>query len=191
MKTVFLAAGLVSVLALTACDDGPLGNLNSANSVNTGPMGGTHRQIATATAPSAMTSDFAQKAAIGDMFEIETSRVAIQKARNAQVKNFAQMMVTDHNQMSAKLKAATPPGVALPAGLDAAHQAKLDALRNMPAGANFDRAYMNAQVEAHNEALALHQNYARNGDVAPLREVANTAVPVVEGHLRQARALAR
>ena len=57
-------------------------------------------------------------------------------------------------------------------------------------GADFDRAYMRQQVVAHQTALNLHGNYARNGDTAALRAVASAAVPIVRQHLDRARQLA-
>jgi putative membrane protein len=181
-------------MTLAACEDGGLFDRNAPNTtgpVSTGPMGGTHRQMAAANPMSPTTTDYVGNAATSDMYEIEAGRIAAQKARDQRVKNFGQMMASDHGNNSAKLKAALPPGVTPPARLDAEHDAKLTQLRNAPAGAGFDRLYMQQQVAAHEQALAMHQNYARNGDVASLREVASGAVPVVEGHLRQARSLAR
>jgi putative membrane protein len=54
---------------------------------------------------------------------------------------------------------------------------------------NFDRLYIQQQVMAHEQALALHTNYARAGDVATLRGSATAAVPIVSGHLNEARNL--
>jgi putative membrane protein len=54
-------------------------------------------------------------------------------------------------------------------------------------GADFDRVFIRQQVQAHEMALALHSNYAANGDTPALRAVASAAVPVVRQHLDQAR----
>jgi putative membrane protein len=54
-------------------------------------------------------------------------------------------------------------------------------------GADFDRVYIRQQVPAHQMALALHSNYANNGDRPPLRAVAGQAVPIVTQHLQQAQ----
>lgn len=101
------------------------------------------------------------------------------------------MMITDHEGSSRQLKAALPPGAALPSQLDAQDQARLQGLRNTPAGAAFDRAYMQQQVMAHEQALTLHQNYARDGEAPQLRQVASSIAPVVDNHLRTARSMVR
>jgi putative membrane protein len=49
---------------------------------------------------------------------------------------------------------------------------------------SFDTAFNQAQLTAHQEALALHRGYAAGGDVPALRATAAKAVPVVEMHLR-------
>ena len=196
MKVISLAAAVAAALALTACEDGGWFANNAPTTsgpVRTGPMGGTDRQMAVASSMSQMTSDYVTWAAMSDMYEIEAGRLAAQKARNPRVKNFAQMMVTDHTSSSQRLQQAMPSGLTMnmPTQLDAEHQAKLSQLQNAPAGAGFDRMYLQQQVMAHEQALALHQNYGRAGDVPALRNVATSVAPVVETHLREARTLAR
>jgi putative membrane protein len=56
--------------------------------------------------------------------------------------------------------------------------------------ADFDRVYLQQQVPAHEQALALHSAYAAQGDTPQLRVAATGAVPIVRQHLEQARALA-
>jgi putative membrane protein len=63
----------------------------------------------------------------------------------------------------------------------------LDQLR--AAGPNFDVAFRDIQVQAHQEALTLHQNYSTGGDNPALRTVAAAAAPIVQQHLTAAQAL--
>jgi putative membrane protein len=123
-------------------------------------------------------------AASGDQFEIQSSQLALQRSSNPQLRQFAQMLITDHSNMSAQLIAAaqgaglTPP----PPAVSAEHAAMLQQLQATPA-ASFDMAYRDAQVMAHQQALTLHQNYANGGDVPALRTVASSAVPIIQNHL--------
>ena len=55
-------------------------------------------------------------------------------------------------------------------------------------GRNFDREYLNQQVQAHE--MALHRNCAANGDTPALRQVASTAVPIVQAHYDRVRSMA-
>jgi putative membrane protein len=74
-----------------------------------------------------------------------------------------------------------PPPMLLPM-----QQQMLDQLRRASVE-NFDRVYLTQQVPAHEMALALHNNYATNGDTPSLRATAATALPLVRQHLDQAR----
>jgi putative membrane protein len=129
-------------------------------------------------------------AASGDLFEIESSRLALGMSRNPEIRSFAQMLIDDHGRMSNELMATAhraglnpPPPQMLPRHLD-----MLARLRSV--GPNeFDRAYKTEQIAAHQEALNLHRTYADNGDVPPLRDVAARAVPIIQAHLAHAERL--
>lgn len=131
-------------------------------------------------------------AAAGDLFEIQSAQIALQRAEAPAVRDFAQMMVADHGNTTRQLAAAAQRvaiGPLAPALLPA--QARmLDRLRAAGSGAAFERVYLDQQVEAHRIALALHSNYAANGDTPELRTVAAAAVPVVQAHLDRVRQLA-
>jgi putative membrane protein len=133
---------------------------------------------------------YVSMAAASDLFEIQSSQLAVSKAQRADVRQFAQMLVTHHTQTTAALTAAaTASGMTPPTpALMPMQQEMMEELRNAPA-ASFDRVYVRQQVPAHEMALALHRNYAANGDAAPLRAAAAAAVPIVQQHLEQARRL--
>jgi putative membrane protein len=128
-------------------------------------------------------------AASSDQFEIQSGQLAGQMSQNQAVRGFGNLLVAHHthttNQMMAAAQAAglTPP----PPALLPPHQQMLDQLR--AAGPNFDVAFRDAQVAAHQEALTLHQNYANGGDVPALRTVAGAAVPIIQQHLTAAQGL--
>jgi putative membrane protein len=127
-------------------------------------------------------------AASSDQFEIQSSQVALQKSQNAETRRYAQMLIDHHTQTSATLMQAAqqagmspPPPVLMPR-----HAAMLRTIEAAPA-ARFDRVYFGAQVPAHAEALALHQNYASNGDTPALQQAASAAAPFVQQHLTEAQ----
>lgn len=126
-----------------------------------------------------------------DQFEIQSSREALTKSQNGDVRRYAQMLIDHHTQTSQSVMAAareagmTPP----PPMLMPRHAAMLRTVQAAPAD-RFDAVYIAAQVPAHQEALALHQNYATNGDTPSLRAAAATAVPLVQQHLTEAQGMA-
>jgi putative membrane protein len=131
------------------------------------------------------------QAASSDQFEIQSAQLAQQASQNAAVQNFAGMLITDHTQSTQMLMAAAqsahvaaPPPTILPP-----QQAMLDQLRAAGTGPAFDQAFQQVQIQAHQQALALHQNYAQSGDVPALRTTAGQIVPVVQRHLQMAQSL--
>ena len=104
------------------------------------------------TMPAPATDTFLTKVAAGNTFEIESSKLALSRSRNAEVKAFAQMMIDMHTRTTADLKAAIAesgqplvPPTALPDDL----QAKLDNL-----GKAADADFANMMIKDHGEAGA-------------------------------------
>jgi putative membrane protein len=134
------------------------------------------------------TADFVAQAAIGDMFEIETSKLAEQKA-DPSATDLAAKVVKDHTAMSAELKSLTQSGkvkAELPASLDALHQEKLDKLKAMKGGV-FDKNYLETQIDAHKDAASLFERYAKGGDNDALKAFAAKHLPRLQEHLKMAR----
>jgi putative membrane protein len=132
---------------------------------------------------------YVQMAAASDLFEIQSSNLARTRAQSPEVRQFAEMLVAHHTQMTAQLMAAaSAAGVPVVPTL-MPMQARMMTQLQSTSGAGFDRVYMTQQVQAHEMALALHGNYARNGDTVALRTVASAATPIVQQHLDRARQL--
>ena len=134
--------------------------------------------------------EFIQKAGSGGTFEVQSSELALQKATDAKIKEFAQRMVAEHKASNDKLKsilqsAQMPP----PSGLDKKHKEMLDELQAAGPGGEFDRAYVDAQVKAHKEAVELFWTYAREGDNPALREFAQQTEPTLEDHFKHVQNL--
>lgn len=126
--------------------------------------------------------DFVNKAAVGGMFEVESSKLADTAAQDGSVKDFAHMMVKDHTAGNTKLeKIAGEQKLDVPSALDAEHQAVLDKL-NSAKGGSFDTAYVQAQRDAHDEAVSLFEDYAKEGDNASLKAFANETLPTLKMH---------
>ena len=127
--------------------------------------------------------DFAKKAAIGGMFEVESSELANDKAQSAEVKKFAAQMIRDHGKANNELKSAAQDlNIPLPDELDSKHRQALQKLESAQEGAAFDRAYIDAQREAHREAVALFSRHSKaNG---ALSAWAQKTLPVLQQHQR-------
>ncbi|MDX3883140.1 MAG: DUF4142 domain-containing protein [Sphingomonas sp.] len=144
-----------------------------------------------ALTPTPGNQEFVDKAARGDAFEIAAARLAADHAASQKVKDFAVMMVEAHTQSTAKLKDAAKearPALTPDASLTRDQGAKLADLDKLK-GADFDKAYIAGQVDAHEDALSLLRAYAEKGDILPLKTAAQEIVPIVEKHLDMARTL--
>jgi putative membrane protein len=134
------------------------------------------------TAPVTQPQDFADKAASANMFEIESSKLALQAVEDADVKAFAQKMIEDHSAAGEKIKqAATDENVTVPTEMGQMEQAMLTDLKSMT-GAEFQKAYVDDQVKGHDQAVALFQGYADGGPDGALKDFAAATLPTLQEH---------
>lgn len=171
---ISLILASTAALAVAACND---------RSATTEPSADTTEMVPAAQ-PAMTSADYVTAAAISDMYEIESSRLAQQKGQSDAVKNHARQMIEDHTRTSDALKAAVAEmgsGMQVPTRLDARHQQMIDDLRAAE-GEAFDRLYMEQQRMAHDAAFRLHSGFASGGDNPDLKLVAANAVPVIERH---------
>ena len=111
-------------------------------------------------------AQFARMAAMSDLYEMESSRLAEQRSQNEQVKRFAQHMLRDHGKTTGELKGMLPQiqGVSaqqMPTSLDQQHQALVQQLQGAQ-GAQFDRIFVQQQLQSHQMALDLFRAYAQS-----------------------------
>ncbi|MBT9368673.1 DUF4142 domain-containing protein [Rhizobium sp. CSW-27] len=117
------------------------------------------------------------KALMGGDFATASSELARQKGTANAVKVFAQLEIREQAAV-AKAFGAEPGS----AGLSEKHRqmlAKLEAA----SGAEFDRMYIDGQMEGHQELLAIHKQYAENGEDPMARGASMVGVPSIETHL--------
>jgi putative membrane protein len=135
--------------------------------------------------------EFAEIAASSNMFEIESSQLALQQPVSDEVQQFAQHMIDDHTAAGEKMKAAAQQdGISPPDEMVEKHQAQLQELQSAGADA-FEQAYVSAQVMAHDEAVALFEAFSQNGEESALRSFAAETLPTLQEHQTEADALAQ
>lgn len=133
---------------------------------------------------------FAATAGAANMFEIDSSRLAMDISQNDAVRAFAAQMIADHTAAGEEMAtAAEADGVMVPPAMTAEKTAQIETLRDMdPAG--FDAAYVEAQVAAHDEAVALFQSFAAEAQPSALRDFATATLPTLLQHQAHIRTLA-
>lgn len=137
---------------------------------------------------------FVDSAARAGLFEVESSKLALERATSPQLKQFAQMMIDDHNKANAELKelvdAEKPAGVtSIPGEMGSDRQAKIDDLRALRVVSEFEAKYKQLQIEVHQQALSLFENEAATGTSPALKDWAAQTLPKLQDHLGQIRAM--
>ena len=181
-----LAAAAVAALSLSACKQQGTSISNNQTQgmtdeapIENSPMAGNMAMEGAASADQA----YVQNAAASDMFEIETSKLALNQATSPALKTYAKMMIDEHTKSSNELKpAAQAAGIPVPATLPAEMQGKLDALRGL-SGANFDKRYLADQRAGHQDPLAKVNGYLAAAPAGPLKDHASKVTCVVQKHL--------
>lgn len=134
--------------------------------------------------------NFALMAAMSNHAEITAGQSASTKAENDGIREFGQMMVSDHTDARQDLRDIVDDlGLHAPDSLDALHVRIADTL-GMLTGRAFDSVYINSQVRDHLMAISLFQNEAANGQNAQLRAYATRLLPSLQMHLHHADSLA-
>jgi putative membrane protein len=149
-----------------------------------GPVVAQDNATPAAAAQAAITdpAQFAAMASVSNMFEIQSSELAMERAVSEEVKAFAQQMIADHTKAGDDMAtAAGEEGVTPASELDQKHQDILNTLGSLE-GEAFDAAYIEAQVQAHDEAVTLFEGFAANGSEGPLKAFAASTLPTLQQH---------
>jgi putative membrane protein len=191
MRPVLLAGSLLSMSLLCGCETSTNVNQPTANSNSTINANATAQTSPVTTAP-AMRSDstFVNTVAMDGLAEVELARLAIQKAKSPDVKQFAQRMVTDHSKANVELKQlASNKNVTLPAEPNAQQKADKDRLSKL-SGAEFDREYMSLMASAHDKAVTAFEGEARDGREIDVKAWASKILPTLREHQTLAKQIA-
>ena len=188
MKKLSLMAMIaMASLSFQACNNAAKDSKESADSVNA--VKDTTTTGATGIAVDEKDAKFATDVANGGMAEVALGKVASEKATNAQVKEFAAMMVMDHGKANEELMAiAKTKNITLPVAPDADHQ-KMAADISAKSGAEFDKAYVDAMVDGHKKTVSLLEDGSKNCKDTELMAFATKTLPVVKAHLAKIEAI--
>jgi putative membrane protein len=134
--------------------------------------------------------DFVEDASAKGIAEVEAGKLAEEKSKSAQVREFAQMMVQDHTAANEKLKT-----IAQNKNLEVSDDAQLmdkakAMILDLRNASSFDQAYANNQVKAHEATIELFEEQASSGEDAELKAFATEMLPKLKEHLVHAKELA-
>lgn len=138
--------------------------------------------MATSAMAQTAPQEFVDKAASAGMYEIQSSEVVLtDPAADADVQAFAKQMIADHTKAAADLKAAAgKSGLNVPAAMMPKHASMVS---DLSAASDKVSVYKKQQLDAHEEAVALHQSYGSAGTDPNLKAYADATSPVLKMHL--------
>ena len=127
---------------------------------------------------------FYTNAAVANLYVIEASKMAVERARSPEVRAFAQKMIEDHEDIGGKLGSFVgnmnqPHEV--PQEVDRPHRILLDDLSGA-APEKFDDRYIFQQRAAHDNVLILFRAFSKRGGHEGLRNLAKLGLPTLEEH---------
>ena len=189
-----LVSAAIVALSIAACSKGGDNATNAPSAVTNAEAAATPSANPASTDLSATdvtkAPNFVTLVAASDMFEVQSSKIALQRSTDDGVKSFARMMIAAHTKTTATLKGliADQNNLSRPTALPSDLQGKLDNLGSV-SPADFDKSYLDDQVDGHQSALNVMQRYAKDGDLEPLKQFAADTAPTVQQHLDKAKAL--
>jgi putative membrane protein len=131
---------------------------------------------------------------VANQGEIDYSQVGADKATNASVKQYAQMMVKDHGAMLDAVKSLATRLNVTPAANDKVNELQTENQKditdlNAKTGKDFDKEFMEEQVDMHQETLDLLNDLDTRTTNADMKTAIAEAKPKVQAHLDQAKAI--
>jgi putative membrane protein len=120
--------------------------------------------------------------------------IAATKGTSAAVRNFGKQMVSDHHKLrvqgealAKKLKITpTPPA---DDNIPSDAQKEVDNLNSTAKGKDFDKAYIDGQVDDHKKVLDLAVKAMGQAQSTELKNLIQKATPIVQSHLDKAEAI--
>jgi putative membrane protein len=120
--------------------------------------------------------------------------IAAAKATSSEVREFARRMMRDHHQLRAQGAALAKKLNVTPAApsddpVPAMAEAETNTLNSTAKGKDFDKAYIDAEVNAHKAVLDLATKAAGQTQNSELKNLIQKAAPVIKDHLAKAESI--
>lgn len=132
-------------------------------------------------------SEFMTKTASVNMLEIEAGQLAQERAQMQEVKDYAQMIVTDHQNATQQLQQlAQQKNITLPDSMSQDHMDQMQNLRDAT-GQEFDQQYMDLMVSSHENAVSMFEDASNNIQDQEVQSFASSTLPALRQHLDRAR----
>ncbi len=123
--------------------------------------------------------------------EMELCMVALDNTENDEIKAFAQTMIDEHGQLGQQIEQiAKSMKVPFPKKMRAEHAGMIREMSRLM-GEEFDRRFMEQNLQYHENDLKVFQHYAQEEGEGPVKELADAGVKLFGKHLKMVKELAR
>lgn len=137
----------------------------------------------TSTPISTQDREFAKQATYSNLAETAMGQLALTETEDESIRQFAQMMVTEHTQAQDELRyLAESYELEIPDTLNSEQQAIYEELGQLE-GYAFDSAYISSQVVAHQQAQQIFQKQIDQGENPNILEYGSSVLPHINEHL--------
>ncbi|HEX5865657.1 MAG TPA: DUF4142 domain-containing protein [Casimicrobiaceae bacterium] len=182
----------IAAVALTAC-----AKKENAGADSTAASSTVSADTSAMTPPPAATWSDANIVALLDEANAADSTagaVAATKGTAAAVRDFGKRMARDHHQLRAQGAALAKKLNVTPAApsddpLPAVAQKEMSTLNSTAKGKDFDKAYIDSEVDVHKAVLDLATKAAGITQTAELKALIQKAAPVIQAHLTLAESI--
>jgi putative membrane protein len=182
----------VAVLAVAGCSKKENYGADTTAAASTTVTGDTSTN-AVAPAPAATWTDANIVALLDEanMADSAAGSIAATKGTSSEVREFARRMMREHHQLRAQGAALAKKLNVTPAApsddpVMPMAQDETNTLNSTAKGKDFDKAYIDAEVNAHKKVLDLATNAAKQTQTAELKNLIQKAAPVIQEHLTKA-----
>lgn len=135
-------------------------------------------------------SKFIKSAGEAGMAEVKIATLGTQKAERADVKEFANMMATDHGKVNAELaELAKTKGIDVSAVISASAADDFKALEQK-SGKDFDKAFLDHMESSHKKSIAAFEDAEKDSANADVKAWASKTLPTLRAHLDKVKELA-
>ncbi len=196
MKHTIKLATVALAFSLASCGDSTTtttntttdSNMDTKTTMSADPAAppANNSNMTTPPADAGMTDqDFVTQASSGNVAEVAAHKAAGTHAMSADVKMHAKHMLTDHMKMGDEMKTlAAKKNMQVSMDPPPAKKQMLDDMNANKKGKDWDMAYLDAQVNDHNETIALFEKGSASVKDADLKALIDKTLPTLRDHLK-------
>ncbi|MFL5559123.1 MAG: DUF4142 domain-containing protein [Gemmatimonadaceae bacterium] len=186
----------VAAFAVAACSKKDNYGADTTGAASSTMAGDTSAMAGGGTATAGTWSDANIVALLDEanMADSAAGAIAATKGTSSAVREFARRMERDHHQLRSQGQALAKKLNVTPAApsddpVTAMAQSETNTLNSTAKGKDFDKAYIDAEVNAHKAVLDLATKAAGQTQNAELKNLIQKAAPIIQGHLDKAESI--